>query len=158
VARDRKRAKQRRQRQGRSPEAAGGAARVNLDGPDAADKHDHPLGGHEEAEHDPAAPAPISHASAESDIAAAALAGAPPSEDHLDDGDRGQAVAPAIQPEGSRVGTFLRGCVAELRRVRWPDRRHTTQGTAVTLGFVVIAGGYLGLADAVFSRLVNAIL
>ena len=76
------------------------------------------------------------------------------------------AEAPARRPpagsqlpaEGNRFANFLRACVAELRRVQWPDRRGVTQATAVVLGFVIIAGGYLGLLDAVFSRLVNAIL
>jgi preprotein translocase SecE subunit len=48
--------------------------------------------------------------------------------------------------------------VAELRRVQWPDRKQVGQATAVVIVFVVIAGSYLGLLDAVFSRLVNAIL
>jgi preprotein translocase subunit SecE len=48
--------------------------------------------------------------------------------------------------------------VAELRRVQWPDRRQVAQATGVVLGFVLIAGGYLGVLDAIFSRLVNAIL
>jgi preprotein translocase SecE subunit len=42
--------------------------------------------------------------------------------------------------------------------VQWPDRRHVVQATGVVLGFVVIAGGYLGLLDAVFSRLIKVIL
>jgi preprotein translocase SecE subunit len=48
--------------------------------------------------------------------------------------------------------------VAELRRVQWPDRQATTTLTGVVLGFVIIAGSYLGLLDAVFSRLVDAII
>jgi preprotein translocase SecE subunit len=45
--------------------------------------------------------------------------------------------------------------VDELRRVQWPDRRQTGQGTAVTLGFVVVAGGFLGLMDAMWKPLVE---
>ena len=60
--------------------------------------------------------------------------------------------------EGNRVINFLRACWAELQRVQWPDRRQVIQATAVTIGFVAIAGGYLGAMDAIFSRLVNAIL
>jgi preprotein translocase SecE subunit len=52
----------------------------------------------------------------------------------------------------------LRASWAELQRVQWPNRRQVGQATAVVLGFVVIAGGYLGLADLVSSNLVNAIL
>jgi preprotein translocase SecE subunit len=57
-----------------------------------------------------------------------------------------------------KVLTFLGHVVDELRRVQWPDRRQTFQGTAVTLGFVVVAGGFLGLMDAVWKPLVEAIL
>jgi preprotein translocase SecE subunit len=42
--------------------------------------------------------------------------------------------------------------------VQWPNRRQLTTLTGVVLGFVLIAGGYLGLLDAIFSRLVQAIL
>ncbi len=48
---------------------------------------------------------------------------------------------------GNRVLSFLRASWAELQRVQWPDRRQVTQATAVVLGFVAIAGAYLGLAD-----------
>jgi preprotein translocase SecE subunit len=54
--------------------------------------------------------------------------------------------------------TFLGHVVDELRRVQWPDRRHVGQGTAVVLGFVVVAGSYLGLLDALWKPLIEAIL
>ena len=57
-----------------------------------------------------------------------------------------------------RVITFLGHCVDELRRVQWPNRRQVGQATAVVLGFVVIAGGYLGLLDAIWRPLIEAIL
>jgi preprotein translocase SecE subunit len=57
-----------------------------------------------------------------------------------------------------RIITFLGHVVDELRRVQWPDRRHVGQGTAVVLGFVVIAGSYLGLLDAIWKPLIEAIL
>jgi preprotein translocase SecE subunit len=68
--------------------------------------------------------------------------------------------AEAARPRRKRgkVLTFLGHVVDELRRVQWPDRRQTGQGTAVTLGFVVIAGGFLGLMDAIWKPLVEAIL
>ena len=47
---------------------------------------------------------------------------------------------------------------AELQRVQWPDRRQVGQATAVVLGFVVIAGLYLGAADWVAGKLVDLIL
>ncbi len=57
-----------------------------------------------------------------------------------------------------RIITFLGHVVDELRRVQWPDRRHVGQGTAVVLGFVAIAGTYLGLLDAIWKPLIEAIL
>ena len=59
---------------------------------------------------------------------------------------------------GNRAIGFLRASWAELQRVQWPDRRQVTQATAVVLGFVAIAGAYLGLADFVAKEIVEAIL
>jgi preprotein translocase subunit SecE len=59
---------------------------------------------------------------------------------------------------GNRALGFLRASWAELQRVQWPDRRQVTQATAVVLGFVAIAGAYLGLADFVAKEIVEAIL
>jgi preprotein translocase subunit SecE len=91
------------------------------------------------------------------------------------DGDRdlerqavesGPAAARAAQrPAGeptrrgpARFAGFLRACWAELQRVQWPDRRQVGQATAVVIGFVVVAGLYLGVADYVAKQLVNAII
>ena len=57
-----------------------------------------------------------------------------------------------------RFITFLGHSIDELRRVQWPNRRQVGQATAVVLGFVVIAGGYLGLLDALWKPLIEAIL
>ena len=57
-----------------------------------------------------------------------------------------------------RAADFLRASAAELRRVQWPDRRQVGQGTAVTLGFVIVAGAYLGLLDAIWNPVIQAIL
>ncbi|HEV7805615.1 MAG TPA: preprotein translocase subunit SecE [Solirubrobacteraceae bacterium] len=73
----------------------------------------------------------------------------------------GDVAAPpaAAKPSGvPRFVTFLRACWAELQRVQWPDRKQVGQATAVVLGFVVIAGAFLGLADVVAQRIVNFIL
>jgi preprotein translocase subunit SecE len=59
---------------------------------------------------------------------------------------------------GNRALSFLRASWAELQRVQWPDRRQVTQATAVVLGFVAIAGAYLGLADFVAKEIVEFIL
>ena len=57
-----------------------------------------------------------------------------------------------------KVTGFLANVWAELQRVQWPNRQQVTTLTGVVLGFVLIAGGYLGLLDAIFSRVIQAIL
>ena len=71
-------------------------------------------------------------------------------------GDGTQAPARGSGP--ARFMNFLRASWAELQRVQWPDRRQVGQATAVVLGFVVIAGAFLGLADLVAERLVDLII
>jgi preprotein translocase SecE subunit len=53
---------------------------------------------------------------------------------------------------------FLRASWAELQRVQWPDRRAVGQATAVVIGFVVVAGLYLGVADWVAKKIVDFII
>jgi preprotein translocase SecE subunit len=69
-----------------------------------------------------------------------------------------EGAAPAEHRDRGRVITFLRSSADELSRVQWPDRKHVFQATAVVLGFVLIAGGWLGLMDAIWQPLINAIL
>jgi len=57
-----------------------------------------------------------------------------------------------------RLVAFLRASWSELQRVQWPDRRQVGQATAVVLGFVVVAGVYLGVADAFARKLVDLII
>ena len=57
-----------------------------------------------------------------------------------------------------RLAAFLRASWSELQRVQWPDRRQVGQATAVVIGFVIVAGVYLGVADALARRLVNLII
>ena len=78
----------------------------------------------------------------------------------LRDLDPAVAEAHAGRPRKQRgkVLTFLGHCVDELRRVQWPNRKQVGQATAVVLGFVVLAGGYLGLMDALWKPIVNAII
>lgn len=56
---------------------------------------------------------------------------------------------------GGRTGVmqFLRECVAELKRVAWPDRAHLWQATLVVIVAVVIVGTYLYALDSVFKPL-----
>jgi preprotein translocase subunit SecE len=206
MARDRRRAKQRRDRQAR---AAGGPQRRHADGaapaPEAAHDAEH-VHDHEPAE----------LASGERDIveaqleigrpelteAAEAIAGAPdvmddPAdlpeladeqdfeqlEDRVDDAEeafeedlagtgnghvadgaevvrsrRGSPAQATQGREGNRLTTFLRGSWRELQRVQWPDRRQVGQATAVVIGFVIVAGAFLGLADYVAGKIVDLII
>jgi preprotein translocase subunit SecE len=58
----------------------------------------------------------------------------------------------------NRLIGFLIAVWAELQRVEWPDRQTLTMLTGVVLFFVVIMGAYLGLLDAIFSKLIDKIL
>jgi preprotein translocase subunit SecE len=77
--------------------------------------------------------------------------GAPP------EGEAALVRKPA-QPIHRRAVAFLRASWAELQRVQWPDRRQVTQATTVVLGFVAVAGVYLGVADWAAQKIVNFIL
>ena len=155
MARDRQRAKQRRRN--RQPGAGGpaaGSARtrardIGLEPTDA------------ELDSTPA-PEPTKHAFPDVEEARMAEAGAGEFDEDVAPTDpavieeREEARKPRRQR--GKILTFLGHVVDELRRVQWPDRRQTGQGTAVTLGFVVIAGGFLGLMDAIWKPIVEAIL
>ncbi|MBI5309765.1 MAG: preprotein translocase subunit SecE [Actinobacteria bacterium] len=57
-----------------------------------------------------------------------------------------------------RFISFLRSSWAELRRVQWPDRKQITTMTTIVIGFVIIAGVYLGVIDWAANELVNLII
>jgi preprotein translocase SecE subunit len=176
MARDRKRAKQRQRRAQRAGVRPSQPRRENVPGP-----LDHASGEADEFDAALVAGADGEPVDAEApdlaDAATPSIAEEPLLDDEIveeeeltgvvedDEGElvpTGAAATPAERPverrEGSRVANFLRASWAELQRVQWPDRRQVGQATAVVLGFVVIAGSYLGLADVVFSRLVDVIL
>ena len=58
----------------------------------------------------------------------------------------------------ARVVGFLQGSWRELQRVQWPDRRQVFQATGVVLGFVIVAGAFLGVASFAAQKIVNLIL
>jgi preprotein translocase SecE subunit len=70
----------------------------------------------------------------------------------------GPGASPTAREPGNRLFVFLRGSWAELQRVQWPDRRQVAQATGVVLGFVVVAGVFLGIADEISQKIVDAIL
>jgi preprotein translocase SecE subunit len=172
VARDRQRAKQRRAK--RQPGAGGPAAgsrstKARDIGLDQADADDAGLG-------NTTPPEPTKHAMPNVEEARMAESAGAIYEDELDpdvgapdevEGDLVPDARPGAaeraahrRPRKRRSGVigFLGACVDELKRVQWPDRRQVGQGTAVTLGFTVLAGGYLGLLDAIWKPLIEAIL
>lgn len=57
-----------------------------------------------------------------------------------------------------RFRTFLRSSWAELRRVQWPDRKQMTTMTTIVIGFVIVAGAYLGVIDWLANRAVDFLI
>jgi len=176
VSRDRQRAKQRRARRNTNP----GPPPRPIHQEDVPGSLEHASGEVEEYE-----AALVAGADGETDIEdpdavgteGADLAGAHPEElsdeafdeveDEVDEAAAGGAPVPATRARrsatverqhGNRLVAFLRASWAELQRVQWPDRRQVGQATAVVLGFVVVAGAYLGLADAVAKKIVDLII
>jgi len=177
VARDRKRAKQRRARRGTTAggrvEEAPPSQPVRADVPGALD---HASGDVDEfdaalvrgAGGVPAAPEaePDTDADtgAEDRLQTGALSGGDASGGDGAGGGGGVGGGAPGQPSGAplrggnRALGFIRASWAELQRVQWPDRRQVFQATAVVLGFVAIAGAYLGLADYVAKEIVEIVL
>ena len=167
MARDRQRAKQRRAKRqpGAGGPAAGSASTNARDiGLDQADADDAGLG-------NTAPPEPTKHGMPHVEEAHMAEAGPVDYDesgaDNVVEGDLVPTARPGsaeraahARPRKRRSGVigFLGHCIDELKRVQWPDRRQVGQGTAVTLGFTVLAGGYLGLLDAIWKPLIEAIL
>jgi preprotein translocase subunit SecE len=152
VARDRKRAKQRRDRRERRS-GLGTPSRPT----DPAPGEGNGAGDDDTLQ----APPPLEHSSADVDLAEAQLAVGRPAEAGAEAALPEDAAAPVARPaapEGNRVAAFVRGSWRELQRVQWPDRRQVAQATGVVLGFVIIAGAFLGLADLLAGKLVDAIL
>jgi preprotein translocase SecE subunit len=80
-----------------------------------------------------------------------------PEEDLTADG-KARRRAPQDHKHRPRFIQFLIAVWAELQRVQWPDRQAMITLTGVVLGFVLIAGGYLGLLDAIAQRVIQAII
>jgi preprotein translocase subunit SecE len=60
------------------------------------------------------------------------------------------AVAVALTSEpGQRALAFAQSARQEVRKVVWPARRETMQGTMVVLAMVIILGLYLWILDSV---------
>jgi preprotein translocase subunit SecE len=171
MARDRKRAKQRQARRQSAPAqrapkqdnpTAAAAAR------DDAVRDDEGL----LEEGSTPVPAPTEHISFAAEVAEEQVEVGASLEPDLDDGRPGTVYRDEVEdtigeaPRGTRerpkgLGrflNFLRGSWAELQRVQWPNRSQVAQATGVVIGFVIVAGTYLGLLDVVWRRVVDAII
>jgi preprotein translocase subunit SecE len=173
VARNRKRAKERRARR---PQPVVARVERDEDAPPSALEHAAPDAELAEAqlalgrpdlaepgfEEDGALDEPIE--TAPDELEEAPLPGVGGTTPHVQRGAAaGLTVGDAATPQprtrhGNRLITFLQGSWRELQRVQWPDRRQVIQATGVVIGFVIVAGLFLGLADTVSSHLVNLIL
>jgi preprotein translocase SecE subunit len=175
VARDRKRARQRRERGGpgsarRAPGSGGTPREDHLHREDVPGEVEHassPADEFDAALVRGAEGVPVPDDAADSAEAADELqvpARAAPAGGTLRESASASARPAAEQPSGAplrggnRVAGFLAASWAELQRVQWPDRRQVTQATAVVLGFVAVAGVYLGVADFVAKEIVEFIL
>jgi preprotein translocase SecE subunit len=158
VAQNRQRSRRRRTRRPGAGGPAAGSART-----DPRDTGLEPT----DTELDGVTPAPEPTKHAFPDVEEARMAEAGPLPGTV--GDLDEEELPAVErvpdeavrerrPSGNRLFTFLRHVVDELRRVQWPDRKQVGQSTLVVLLFVIIAGGYLGLLDAIWKPLIDAIL
>ena len=118
-------------------------------------------------------PEPIEHATPDVELAEAQLAVGRPDpveapdpapaagEDDPDiEDERAAVAAPAAERghPGQRLVNFAQGSWRELQRVQWPDRRQVVQATSVVIGFVIIAGAFVVVADLLAGHLMNYIL
>ncbi len=69
----------------------------------------------------------------------------------------GAPIAP-VEHESRRRGGFIRESVAELRKVDWPNRAQTIQGTVVVIIAVLIVGAYLWGVDQIVRPFVRDVL
>jgi preprotein translocase SecE subunit len=72
-------------------------------------------------------------------------------------GAGGAPVAPAVEHERRRGG-FISESIAELKKVDWPNRAQTIQGTVVVIIAVLIVGAYLWGIDQVIRPFVRHVL
>lgn len=63
-----------------------------------------------------------------------------------------------VERKRGGVVAFLASCIAELKRVQWPDRDTLIQATAVTVVFCIVAALYLGLLDLAFNWVVQRVI
>jgi preprotein translocase subunit SecE len=73
-------------------------------------------------------------------------------------GEASAAALPAPRAvSGNRLINFLQGSWRELQRVQWPDRQQVLQATGVVIGFVIVAGIFLGVSDWAAGHIISLI-
>jgi preprotein translocase subunit SecE len=53
------------------------------------------------------------------------------------------------------IKKFLRESRAEMKKVFWPTKKDVWYSTLVVIGLTVVVGCYIGLVDAVLTRLLS---
>jgi preprotein translocase SecE subunit len=128
------------------------------------------------------APDPLAHATPDAELAEAQIAFGGAGQDEIDTpeeeaeleqlatgkngtgGSAGAVARPAATAAAQRASAparltaFLQGSWAELQRVQWPDRRQVMQATGVVVGFVIVAGVFLAVADWAAGHIMTWIL
>jgi preprotein translocase SecE subunit len=66
--------------------------------------------------------------------------------------------APMVEVEPRRRGGFIRESWAELKKVDWPNRAQTIQGTVVVIVAVIVVGAYLWGVDQIIRPFVRDVL
>ena len=61
------------------------------------------------------------------------------------------------QAQAIAGGDFVRGVIAELRRVTWPTRDEWISATVLTIALVVVIGLFTFVLDQLFGWLFNVI-
>jgi preprotein translocase subunit SecE len=70
----------------------------------------------------------------------------------------GEVMAVEVKGIVNKVKQFLREVRAELKKITWPGRKETIASTVVVIVIVLISGVYLGIVDAILSRLIRYIV
>jgi preprotein translocase subunit SecE len=54
---------------------------------------------------------------------------------------------------GKEIKVFLRESKAEMKKISWPTKKQVWYSTLVVIGLTVAVGAYLGVVDAILTRL-----
>lgn len=70
---------------------------------------------------------------------------------------RGRSESSPAPARKQRTGfpQFVRECIAELKKVQWPTRRHLWQASAVVVVVTVVLGVYIALLDSVLTKVAS---